>query len=138
MGFQVIAGPGDPAFAAVWREQLLPRSGELQLPPSGLAFGICKLLPGEPSQRMVEYTASFEVNEDASVPAGMVEVRIPAGRYAVKAVPGLEVVKKAWDEATQQYFAEFGEQRPDLFPPFELYPADFTGDGSFFIYIAVE
>lgn len=57
----------------------LPRMGEVQCVAPGVAYGVVR--PPERGDEL-EYLAACEVPESAPVPAGMVCVQLPPGRYA--------------------------------------------------------
>ncbi len=132
IGMQTLGKPADPAFADLWTNKLMPRIKEIARPAETIGFGICRMT----ENREIEYTAAFQALSDAQVPEGMIEMNIPAGVYLTKTVPSLKDIHAAWAEGMQEFRQQTGGgPKEDLFPPFELYPADFPmGSEKLYIY----
>jgi AraC family transcriptional regulator len=101
-----------------------------------VGYGVCYAPPdGEPS--CFGYLAAIEVTPDADIPAGMVEMTIPAHRYAV--VPHTGHVSQFGDTIralTEDWLPQSGHAAPTPGPGdalfFERYAEDFnpeTGQG---------
>lgn len=131
----------------MWEKELMARAREIK-PPAGPygAYGICRCLPGV-SDGSFEYFASFEASEDAPVPQGMHEVKLPRSLYAAFKVNSLAEIHSAW-QALQNWLGSSQEWQgyctgPDdcdcaHYPSFEYYPPDWGFDKPFYIYVAVK
>jgi predicted transcriptional regulator YdeE len=133
---------GAPDCGATW-DRLLPREQEIAKPPSALAFGVCACSTA--ADGTFEYIAAFAAAPDAPVPPGMKDWQLGGVDHAVIRVPTLAAVGQGWDQvktltanpALDPYCGPKG-CHCDQHPPFELYPADFTPDSEFFIYVPLQ
>ena len=124
---------------ALW-DKLLPREREISKPEGGVAFGICACSPA--NDGTFEYIAAFEAAPGAKVPAAMNEWNVGGVDYAVVRMPNLAAVGQGWervkaisaDPSVETYCGPKGCHCAEH-APFELYPADFTPESEFFIYV---
>lgn len=105
---------------------------------AGAAYGVCCDADGTGTFR---YVAGMEADQDLSIPKGMSDVHVPAGRYAVFEhqghVSGLpKTVYSIWNKALSD-----NDLSPRFAPDFEVYDKRFdvqTGRGLVEIWIPVE
>ncbi len=108
-------------------DRFLARSGEIGGAVPGVHFGVCEgdCAAGRPG---FHYTAGCEVRGSDPVPAGMAEVRVPAGRYAVFLHRGPiatfgQTLAFVWKEGIPA-----AGLRPTGAPDFEFYDDRFRGN----------
>jgi predicted transcriptional regulator YdeE len=142
VAMQAVGGGGD--FAGLWTQRLLPRGGEIARPEGGVAFGVCRCVPGA-TDGTFEYVALLEATAEAAVPAGMIAIDIPRGHYMVFAVTSYAELGAAWRKVPDALAAHPEWQPycgPDgcecaTHPSFEYYPWDPEHTGRAYIYVPV-
>jgi predicted transcriptional regulator YdeE/DNA-binding transcriptional MerR regulator len=110
------------------------------LVPAANAYGVCAMVEGLPEGHF-EYVAGFEVREDAPVPEGMVQRRVPAQKYAVfEHVGPLDKLRETYHNVYQVWLPQSGlEVAPGY--DMEVYTEefkDFAPDSVFYIYVPVK
>ncbi len=132
---------------ALWDAQagLPARLAEIAVPAgANFAVGLCRCIPGA-TDGSFEYLAALPAAADAPVPPGMMEAFIPAATYAAFPVESLQVLMDRWGQASAwvaahpEWQAYCGAAGCDCarYPSFELYPPEFTSDGTLFLYLPV-
>jgi predicted transcriptional regulator YdeE len=150
IGMNYIGKNQSGEIPALWHSEkgFIHRVKEIQ--PSqgaeaGLAFGICRCVPGK-IDGSFEYIAAITAAPDASIPEGMMEVQLLQSPYVIFTVRNLTEIGKVWEYA-QKWFAANPQWEGYCtpkgcdcvhYPSFELYPADFTPDGKLYIYFPVK
>jgi predicted transcriptional regulator YdeE len=135
VGLSMLAIPGKSDFAGLWKNQLFPRMNEIQFAPNGTSLGICRCAPAGSPQGTFEYIAAFMTTPDAPVPAGMIEVNIPACDYAAFGVNDFSEFGPVWHktrtaiDAQTEWLPYCGKQGCECatHPAFELYDPKVMG-----------
>lgn len=145
LGMRYAGNSAQGECAALWEKGLMPRVGEIATPAGcDMSFGICRCLPGA-TDGSFEYIAGLPATAEASLPAGMVELIIPADTYAVFPVASLAELGGQWHAAFETLNVHSDWQaycRPGYcdcahHPAFELYTADFATTGRLSLYLPV-
>lgn len=133
VGLKLRYGGEQGALPALW-QQFVPRMSEVgNRASSRLSYGVMDNYDHESGQ--FDYTACVEVEGEAELPEGMVQVEVPAQQYAVFKT-NLENVREAFDHAYQEWLPQSQHQRAPG-PEFELYGEEFEADQTIYLYIPV-
>lgn len=121
------------------------RAEEIRIHDKPPYFGICRCAQGA-EQGAFEYVAATLAADGAPVPEGMIEVILPAAKYAVFPVTELSDIGRAWGytsewSAAHPEWNSFCDGNPEgcgciATPAFEFYPPGFNG-GELFIYMPI-
>jgi predicted transcriptional regulator YdeE len=144
IGLAMLAKAGVSDFHGLWEKQLVPRKGEIARPEKGVAFGICRCVPGK-TDGTFEYIALFEASAGAPVPDGMVAVHIPRANYAVFPAKSYSELGAIWKSvptslaANPKWEPYCGAKgcRCATHPSFEYYPHDPEHTGRALVYVPV-
>ncbi len=118
--------------AALW-EKFTPRMAELPAGPG--SYGVSTMFNPEE----FEYFAAVEAGETAALPAGMERFTLPGGTYAKCYVPHLSKIHEAYN----YFYSEWPKTQtgyvPDYqAPSFEFYPADWSENAGFELFIPIK
>jgi len=144
IGISYVGKNENNEIPGIW-EIFNQRHHEIQQNDDKCAYGLCFTKPdvsiGEFEHGEFEYVAAASVDEDASVPAGMVLRHVPAYKYAVFTHHGkLDTLGDTYKYIYEVWIPQAEEQvHPDRFD-MEVYTDEFkfdSDDSKFFIYVAV-
>ena len=145
IGVAMAAQGGHGDFPGLWQKQLLPRAGEIARPEKGVAFGVCRCVPGS-TDGTFEYIALFEATPGALPPPGMVAMEIPRAHYALFPVQSHAELGDTWRKVPAAIAAQ-SEWEPycgpkgcqcSTYPSFELYPWEPEHTGRAIVYVPVK
>ena len=126
-----------PKIPGLW-EELTQKSGAL--PPVDGFYGVCLPVEGDP--HAFRYLACARAAEDAPLPEGFAEARVPAAKYAVFPFKGQPAqMSQAFGEIFTRRLAAAGLNADKSGPCLEQYPDDCmdeaTGEIKADLYVAV-
>ncbi len=115
----------------------MPRMPEIQLDGEMRSYGVSVMIGSDTDK--FEYWAALPVAADAPVPAGMVDMTLPAGLYAECWITGLDkltdcfnYIYSTWLPAHTEYEMEAAN------PGYELYLSDYEKTGRIGIYFPIK
>jgi AraC family transcriptional regulator len=118
VGLLIRTKPMSPEIPALW-PKFVPRIDEIPNPAEPrVSYGVMRHAGG-----VLEYAAAVSVADTASVPAGMVALTLPAGRYAVFSYP-ISGLGRGFGEIHNQIIPSSDFQQADG-PFFERYDEKF-------------
>jgi predicted transcriptional regulator YdeE len=130
---------GSSDIPALW-EKFSPMLDAL--PPNEGFYGVCLAVDGDPSR--FRYLACVRVADGVAVPAGLVEARVPAAKYAVYPFKDkVQEMGKVFADIYNRRLAAAGLQPANGgMPCLECYPAncmdEATGEMMADLYVAVQ